>query len=267
MIKQQILINLIVNARDAIYEHKTNQDKKTITIETTITYLDDTFSADHLGTIKGKKILLSVSDTGIGMSRETLDKIFEPFFTTKGLGKGTGLGLATVYGIVKQNSANIYATSEPGKGTAFKIYWPQIESGNDFNQKNHEEKNIRTGQEKILFVEDDDSVREFGSSALKDLGYTVYPVDDAGKAVNYFNGKNSKVDLLITDLVMPGMSGRELANQIQKINSDLPVIYVSGYTDNDIVHEGELDEGIHFLQKPYSIKDLSIKIREVLDEV
>ncbi|MCK5455327.1 MAG: response regulator, partial [Calditrichia bacterium] len=262
---EQILINLIVNARDAIYDLTPAPNEKIISIETSLAYLDEKFATKHLGTITGKKILLGVSDNGIGMTEDTLSKIFEPFFTTKGSGKGTGLGLSTVYGIVKQNNANIYTDSDPNKGTTFKIYWPLAETDVALNNGGTEDKKIKAGPEKILFVEDDEGVREFGANALMDVGYTVYSVGTAEKALELLKKDGISIDLLITDLVMPGMNGRDLAVRIQKKDSDIPVIFVSGYTDNHIVHHGVLDSDVHFIQKPYSIASLSHKIRELLD--
>ena len=262
---EQILINLIVNARDAIYDLTPAPNEKIISIETSLAYLDEKFATKHLGTITGKKILLGVSDNGIGMTEDTLSKIFEPFFTTKGSGKGTGLGLSTVYGIVKQNNANIYTDSDPNKGTTFKIYWPLAETDAALNNGGSEDKKIKAGPEKILFVEDDEGVREFGANALMDVGYTVYSVGTAEKALELLKKDGINIDLLITDLVMPGMNGRDLAVRIQKKDSDIPVIFVSGYTDNHIVHHGVLDSDVHFIQKPYSIASLSHKIRELLD--
>jgi CheY-like chemotaxis protein len=199
------------------------------------------------------------------MTENTLSKIFDPFFTTKGSGKGTGLGLSTVYGIVKQNNANIYADSGLKKGTTFKIYWPLAEADAEPGNGLTEDKRIKTGLEKILFVEDDEGVREFGANALMDIGYTIYSVSTAENALELLKKDSISIDLLITDLVMPGMNGRDLAVQIQEKYEDLPVIFVSGYTDNHIVHQGALDSDVHFIQKPYSIAVLSHKIRELLD--
>jgi PAS domain S-box-containing protein len=263
---EQILINLIVNARDAIYDMSSEPDEKIISIKTSSAFLDEKFAGKHLGTITGKKILLSVSDNGVGMNEDTLSKIFEPFFTTKSSGKGTGLGLSTVYGIVKQNNANIYAYSHPNKGTTVKMYWPLAETDTELGNDVEEDKNIKTGLEKILFVEDDEGVREFGAKALMDIGYTVYSVSTAEKALKLLKKDEINIDLLITDLIMPGINGRDLAVRIQKKYSGLPVIFVSGYTDNHIVHHGVLDSDVHFIQKPYSISSLSHKIREVLDK-
>ena len=263
---EQILMNLLVNARDAIHAKYQENFEKIITIETSLRYLDEEYAAVHLGCKAGRKIMICISDTGAGMSKETIERVFEPFYTTKSQGKGTGLGMSTVYGIVKQNEANIYVYSEPGQGSTFKIFWPLNEAETEENDLEPREMKIIGGSEKILFVEDDDGVREFGLNALLNLGYDVQPAASAEAAMELIQTNKIDFDILITDLVMPGMSGRQLADKIQQLYKDLPVIFVSGYTDEHIVHHGVLDKDINFIQKPYSIAALAAKIRELLDD-
>jgi nitrogen-specific signal transduction histidine kinase/CheY-like chemotaxis protein len=262
---EQILMNLVVNARDAINEKGTVSENKKIIIETGQTVIDEAFVAKHTGSRTGLHVILTVSDTGIGMEEEIRDKIFEPFFTTKDKGLGTGLGMSTVYGIVKQNSGSIYAFSEAGLGTRIKIYWPATEE-----KKLPDETQVLTraallGQESILVVEDDEGVRNFVGTALKDLGYTVHEAINGRKALEVLNQNGNKIDLIITDLIMPVMNGKELAREVGKILPGIRVLFTSGYTEDSIVSSGSLDRGIDFLQKPYSIQTLAKKVREVLD--
>lgn len=261
---EQIMINLIVNARDAIQDNASEEAPKIISVETKNAGFDSEYAKNHPDCSEGPRVLLSVSDTGMGMEQEVLEKIFEPFFTTKEVGKGTGLGLSTVYGIVKQNKANIHVYSEPGQGTTFKIYWPLAE-------KQMEELNtglsshLYHGEETILLVEDDESVRKFACDSLQSMGYTVFNAKDAEQALTLLKADNFKPVLIITDLIMPGMDGQELSRRVKKSHPDLKVIFSSGYTDNHIMKSGFIEEGVHFIQKPYSISTLSAKVREVLD--
>jgi len=261
---EQILINLVVNARDAIQLHTRSTSKKLITIETKYKYLDKQYVHTHTGSNKGPHIEFSVSDSGTGMDKETSKKIFEPFFTTKEQGKGTGLGLSTVYGIVKQNQASINVYSEPGNGTTLRICWPVSESNTEISATKTKP-NLQKGNESILFVEDDDDVRTFGEEALKSLGYTIYLANNAEQALNLLKKEKIKPHLLFTDIIMPGMDGKELSRKIKKFLPEISVIYSSGYTDDHIVNKGFLEKGVHFLEKPYSISSLSSKIREVLE--
>ncbi len=262
---EQILINLLVNARDAVNQKSEKAEEKKITIETNLKTIDVGFIKDHIGSREGTFICLSVSDSGIGMSKEIQNSIFEPFFTTKARDKGTGLGLATVYGIVKQNSGSIYVYSELGVGTTFKIYWPAttekliIKDSSVFNKK------ALSGSETILVVEDDKQVLNFASSTLKNFGYNVFIASNGKKAVKLFKSKKSKFDLLITDLVMPDMNGKELSEEIKIISPHTKILFASGYTDNHLVHKGQLQEDINFLAKPYSTKNLLKAIRDTLD--
>lgn len=263
---EQILINLIVNARDAIQELNSADTTKLITVETSPEHFDKKFASQHLDSTEGPRVLLSLSDTGIGIDQTVLDKIFDPFFTTKILGKGTGLGLSTVYGIVKQNQADIFVDSLPGQGTTFRIYWPLAHIDvEDLDNDNIPNKWLK-GSETILLVEDDEPVRKFTSESLKKIGYKVLTANDGESALEQLKKKKKLPDLIITDLVMPGINGQELAEKLNRRYPDLPVILTSGYTDNHLLHNGFLKEGVHFLQKPFSIADLSEHIRDVLDK-
>ncbi len=261
---EQILINLVVNARDAINELGDKAKERKIIIETDYVFLDEDYVAKHVGTQVGPYVLISVSDTGIGMDEETKDKIFDPFFTTKGMGRGTGLGLATVYGIVKQNKASIHVYSEPGQGTTFKIYWPAVgEKEAIKGEKSATE--VPKGREKVLLVEDDSLVRDFISNALTSLGYQVFEASNGKEALRLIKGEQLSPDLLITDLVMPGMNGKELAEKIREILPHISVLYISGYTDDYLFLSDILGKNVNFLQKPFTIKKLAQKIRQILD--
>jgi CheY-like chemotaxis protein len=210
-------------------------------------------------------VLISVSDTGIGMNEEAIEKIFEPFFTTKARGKGTGLGLSTVYGIVKQNSGNIYVYSEPDKGTTFKIYWPSTEESETVEFADELDEELFNGNETILFVEDDKDIRNFVCNALKSLNYQIYKASNGVQALKLLEKNNIGIDLLVTDVIMPEMGGKELAEEILKIVPGIKILFTSGYTDNHIVRSGRLNQGINFIQKPFSIKDIAKKIRYVIE--
>lgn len=264
---EQILINLMVNARDAIMERdESSEYEKRITIETGSVALESAFVVDHPGSSPGLHTLLAVSDSGVGMGTETRNKIFEPFFTTKEKGKGTGLGMSTVYGIVKQNNGSIYVYSEPGQGTTFRIYWPS--SGEPKTPEEDEPigNDVKTGTETILLVEDDEDVRGFALDTLEDLGYRVYEAANGKKAMDMMKGGKLKVDLLLTDLIMPEMNGKDLAEKLQKRIPGLSVLYASGYTDEHIFHRYQLAQDVHYLQKPYSVQALAQKVRDALDE-
>jgi two-component system cell cycle sensor histidine kinase/response regulator CckA len=255
----QILANLCVNARDAI----TGVGK--VTIETGNITLDEAYCADHAGFVPGDYVLLAVSDDGCGMDEETQAHLFEPFFTTKGMGKGTGLGLATVYGIVKQNNGFIYVYSEPGQGTTFKIYFPhhKVEPA-----ETSVESALETplgGTEIVLMVEDEKAILDLGKSILRELGYTVLIAKTPGEAIRLVDEHTGDIHLLLTDVVMPEMNGRVLAERLASIRPGLKCLYMSGYTANAIAYRGVLEEGVHFIQKPFSMKDLAVRVREVLD--
>ena len=262
---EQIMINLIVNARDAINQKTEKAGEKKITIETGQAYLDEEYQKSHLGSKIGEHVHFTVSDNGTGMTEDVRKKIFEPFFTTKDTGKGTGLGLATVYGIVKQNNGSIYVYSEPGEGTSIRINWPATEESETQGVTEIFEELDFGGNEPILFVEDDDSIRDFAKNSLKSLGYDVTDSCNGAEALKVIKKNSKNFKLLVTDLIMPIMNGNELAEEVQKLYPEIEILFVSGYTDNHIVHSGALKTGLHFIQKPYTIKDLSAKIRNLLD--
>jgi two-component system cell cycle sensor histidine kinase/response regulator CckA len=256
----QILANLMVNARDAI------GGMGKITVETDNVRLDENYSAHHAGFVPGDFVMLAVSDDGCGMDKETLNNVFEPFFTTKGVNEGTGLGLATVYGIVKQNDGFINVYSEPEKGTTVRIYVPRHE-GESRQFAAHDVTKISTARgETVLIVEDEVHILELVKTILERLGYTVLEAATPGRAVALAEDHKGEIHLLMTDVVMPEMNGRDLADQLHGLYPDLKVLFMSGYTANAIAHCGVLDEGMNFIPKPFSVKDLSIKVREVLDE-
>jgi two-component system cell cycle sensor histidine kinase/response regulator CckA len=257
----QILTNLCVNARDAI------KGVGKIAIETRNAAFDTEYCADHAGFIPGKYVLLAISDDGCGMDKKTLDRIFEPFFTTKELGRGTGLGLATVYGIVKQNKGFIYVYSEPGNGTTIKIYLPR-QVGPPAGAHTEVPSEIQRGRgETILVVEDEPSILDLTKTILDELGYTVLVASTPTEALRLSGEHRQSIDLLITDVVMPGMSGRDLAEQMHRLCPNLRYLFMSGYTADAITDRGVLDEGVHFIQKPFSIRDLAAKVRMVLNHI
>ncbi len=254
---EQVIVNLALNARDAMPQGGC------LTIEITNAELDDEYARGHVSVVPGAYVMLAVSDTGPGMDEETKAKVFEPFFTTKE--KGTGLGLATVYGIVKQSGGNIWCYSEPGKGTTFKIYLPQVEEEvAESSVEPGELAVLEGGAETLLVTEDDDAVREIAVSILRSAGYKVLEAANGDEALEVYKRYGGPVDLLITDVVMPGMSGRKLAERLGAMCPGIKVLYMSGYTDNIIAHHGVLDEGMKFIQKPFSRSDLLKRVRRVL---
>jgi PAS domain S-box-containing protein len=257
----QILANLAVNARDAV------SGVGAVTIKAENVVIDDSNSIETPEFIPGEYVLLSMSDTGTGMSEEVREKIFEPFFTTKELGKGTGLGLSTVYGIVKQNDGFIYVESEPGKGTTFKIYLQRFEPEAAQVPSEHAAVKRLTGTETILLVEDDEAVLDLSKMMLEKLGYTVLAAHTHVHAMHLVKEHPRDIHLLITDVVMPEMNGRELAEQLRVIRPNLKCLYMSGYTADAIAHHGILDEGLDFIQKPFGNDDLAAKVRHVLDHL
>ncbi len=256
----QVLMNLVVNARDAMPEGGT------LTIETANAQISEEQARGHADIDPGRYVTLSVSDTGVGMDAETRERVFEPFFTTKGAEQGTGLGLATVYGIVNQSGGHIHVYSEPERGTVFRVYLPRAESGDaaDLTDAGSGETDLRGG-ETVLVVEDDEIVRKLVSSVLTRHGHTVLLAESAEEALRLAAGHEGKIDIMVADVIMPGMNGPELAEEIAAQRPDMPVLFVSGYAESAIMHEGVLDEGIHFMQKPFGPEKLLRRIRSVLD--
>jgi PAS domain S-box-containing protein len=257
---EQIMMNLVVNARDAMPRGGK------LTIETKNVYIDRAYAQNHLSARPGPYVMLAVSDTGEGMDTVTREQIFEPFFTTKEKGKGTGLGLSMVYGIVKQSGGNIWVYSEPGRGTTFKIYLPQVDEGAAVEPGMTEAERIARGTETVLMVDDDDGLRELIEETLELEGYTVLAARNGQEALELCARRERPVDLLITDVVMPELSGRELAERLTAKCDELKVLYMSGYTDDAVVRHGVLEEGTFFLQKPFTLDALARKVRAVLDE-
>jgi len=257
---EQVIFNLAVNARDAM------PSGGKLTVETANVELDEVYAHAHVGVIPGRYVSLSVSDTGVGMSQEVKEKVFEPFFTTKAKGKGTGLGLSMVYGIVKQSNGNIWIYSEPGRGTTFKINLPRIEEALDTLRGRDETDFFPGGNETVLLVEDDELVRDLAYRLLKQQGYRVLVAVNGEEALGVVREHDGEtIHLLLADIVMPLMGGKELADKLKIFRPDVKVLYTSGYADDAIVHHGVLDPGTYFLQKPFSLKTLSNKVREVLD--
>jgi len=254
-----VIANLVVNARDAMPEGGR------LTIETANAELDKDYAEQHFPAQPGSYVLLAVSDTGTGMDGETKSRIFEPFFTTKEKGKGTGLGLATVYGVVKQSGGYIWVYSEPGQGTAFKIYLPRVSEAPEPTRPSPAPAAPPRGSETLLLVEDDEMVRHLTSRMLRNRGYTVLAASDGTDALRQLESNPRRIDLLITDVVMPRMSGREVAQRVVALQPHVKVLYLSGYTDDAIVRHGMLEPGIAFLQKPFSADVLARKVREVLE--
>jgi len=255
---EQIIVNLAVNARDAMPEGGR------LTIETQNVRLDETYVDSHNGVEAGDYVLLAVSDSGTGMSEEARAHLFEPFFTTKGPGKGTGLGLAMVYGAVQQNGGRIEVYSEPEHGTTFKIYLPRVLPA-EREARAAERQSPRKGGESILLVEDDERVRAFATTVLSRFGYQVHAYPAPAPALAALPELRPEPRLLVTDVVMPGMNGRALSERVAQLVPSMRVLFVSGYTENVIVHHGVLKEDIEFLAKPYSVDQLAQRVREVLD--
>ena len=256
---QQILMNLAVNARDAM------PGGGKIVIETANVDLDAGYCASHPYVTPGRYVMLSVSDTGKGMSEEVKAHIFEPFFTTKAKGSGTGLGLATTYGAVKQAGGSIEVYSEVGIGTTIKIYLPRVEEQAVKPVIDDRPTDLPGGTETVLLVEDEDIVRNLCVQILERLGYRVLQARNGTEAIAEVRGYGDRIDLLLTDVVMPGMNGNELATQLVRHHPEMKVLFTSGYTDDAIVHHGVLDEGVMFIGKPYTPLALAGKVREVLD--
>ena len=258
---EQVIMNLVVNARDAMPEGGR------LTVETDNVELDSAYARDHATVRPGRYVMLAVSDTGVGMSADTIAHIFEPFYTTKESGRGTGLGLSTVYGIVKQSGGYIWVYSEPGHGTTFKVYLPRVEEAMESlpAEKTSGAERNRAGTETILLVEDEPELRELTRSVLAGCGYSVVEAKNSEEAEQLAEKYGPKIHLLLTDVIMPGISGRELAKKLSARQSALRVLYMSGYTYNVIAQGGTLERGVAFLQKPFTPRVLVEKVREVLD--
>lgn len=256
---EQALVNLVVNAADAM------PHGGQLTIESALVNLDAGYAATHPGVAPGPHVMLGVSDTGVGMSREILERAFEPFFTTKPQGQGTGLGLSTVYGIVSQGGGHLFAYSEPGQGSTFKLYFPFVDAEATRLPERGAPLEEPGGAETILVVEDEDLVRHLVVRILERLGYRVLTAAAGDEALAIMATMTEPVHLLLTDVVMPRMTGHELARRLLADRPELKVLYVSGYTENTIVHHGVLDPGVHFLEKPFTHEALARKVREVLD--
>ncbi|MBM3778837.1 MAG: response regulator, partial [Acidimicrobiia bacterium] len=254
---EQVTVNLAVNARDAM------PTGGTLTIETRDVMLDESHAAEHPSVQPGPHVMLAVSDTGIGMDEATRRQIFEPFFSTKGPGKGTGLGLSTVYGIVAQSGGTVDVYSKVGRGSTFRIYLPRAEG----TVETHPHVRMPAapgGGEVVLLVEDEEGVRLLATRILESAGYTVLAAAGGEEALRLIEHLDQPVHLILTDVVMPGLSGRDLVRRLSPRYPGVKVLFTSGYTDNAIVHHGVLDEGVNFLSKPYSAPVLTRKVREVL---
>jgi CheY-like chemotaxis protein len=255
---EQAIFNLATNARDAMPEGGR------ITVETLNVTLDENYARSHVGVVPGDYVMIAVSDTGEGMDQETKRRIFEPFFTTKEKGKGTGLGLAMVYGIIKQAGGDIWVYSEIGKGTTFKLYFPRVQGRPTEAQPAGGMIAAHEGDETILVVEDETGVRELTAKMLQRMGYTVLTASSGSEAMEISERHPGEIALLLTDVVMPGMSGAQLASELVRKRPGLKVIYVSGYTENTVTHHGVLDAGVDFLAKPFTREDLARKVRATL---
>jgi len=259
---EQVIMNLVANARDSM------PIGGKLTIETANTDLDDNYFSEH-GIVEerpGSYVMLAVSDTGSGMDKEVQEHIFDPFYTTKEKGKGTGLGLSTIYGIVKQNNGFIWVYSEPGQGSTFKIYLPKVKGDVKEEEKEQPPVENLSGSETVLIVEDDDSLRKLTRTVLKQRGYKILEAENGEDALRISKEHEGTIDLMITDVVMPKMGGKETAERLKTLHPQMKVIYMSGYTDNAIVHHGVLAAGLNFLEKPFSLEGLARKAREVLDK-
>ena len=257
---QQVLMNLAVNARDALPQGGR------LTVETGNVTLDEAYARTHPYVRPGAYSMLAVSDTGTGMDEATKARVFEPFFTTKGPGKGTGLGLATVYGIVKQSGGSVEVYSEPGRGATFKMYFPQVRERVSSGKSSHGLRTMPRGSETVLLVEDEGAVRALARHVLQSCGYTVLEASNGKEAVQLAGSYQGPIDLLVSDVVMPYLGGRQLAERLAALRPGLQALFLSGYTDDAVVRHGVLEESFAFLQKPFTTTGLALKVREVLDE-
>ncbi|MDQ6770640.1 MAG: PAS domain S-box protein [Gemmatimonadota bacterium] len=260
---EQVLVNLVVNARDAMPQGGR------INIETRNVELDDNYTSEHAPVVSGRYVMLAVGDTGVGMNRDTREHAFDPFFTTKEAGKGTGLGLATVYGIVKQSGGYVWIYSEPGHGTTLKLYFPEVSAAAAFGgagEPSIAAKTPNRGSETILLVEDEEAVRGLASRILERQGYRVIPAQHGREAMEIASREMGQIDLVLTDIVMPGMNGRGLVERLSGIRPTIKSLYMSGYTDDDIIRRGFIEPSKSFLQKPFTSEALLQTVRKVLDE-
>lgn len=253
-------MNLAINSRDAMPRGGK------LTIEAANVFIDEEYCRVNPELSPGQFVTICVSDTGTGMSKDVLDRAFEPFFTTKDMGQGTGLGLSQVYGFVKQSGGHIKLYSEPGQGTTVKMYFPRLVGrGDEEDDELSEPVEVGEQGETILVVEDDDDVREYLLDALRDLKYHVISASNADGALNILKRAAVRVDLLLTDVIMPGANGRELGRRAQQLRPSLKILYMTGYSRNAVVHQGRLDDGVEFIQKPMTQADLSARVRQILD--
>lgn len=253
----QVIMNLVVNARDAM------PDGGKLQIETLNIELDADHAALHANSVPGRYVLMTVTDTGHGMGEEVRQQIFEPFFTTKDVGKGTGLGLATVYGIIRQNAGWIDVRSEVGAGTRFDVYFPRIDSL-PLPAQHECSDSLDRGNETILVIEDQDDVRSFTKVALEEHGYHILEAADGEAALALANDSKEQIHLLVTDVVLPGMNGKEVSEKLMALRPSLKVLFISGYTAEVIAQRGVLERGVSFLHKPFGQIELRAKVREVL---
>ncbi|HEV7501239.1 MAG TPA: ATP-binding protein, partial [Vicinamibacteria bacterium] len=256
---EQVLVNLVVNARDAM------PDGGSLVLETSNVDLDESYVRSHPAAKAGRHVRLAVSDTGHGMDAATVSHIFEPFFTTKPRGKGTGLGLATVHGIVQQSDGHLDVYSEVGHGTTFKIYLPRIEAQQDAAAVTDAPTEVRGGTETIVLVEDEDGLRSLIREVLEDAGYRVIDAADPEHGLAAVRGEKGGIHILMTDVILPQMRGTELAERVRQISPDVRVLFMSGYTDQAIGQHAALSPGAHFLQKPFSLSALLEKVRVVME--
>jgi len=255
---EQVVMNLSVNARDAM------PAGGTLTIETANVELDEHYAKTHVSVTPGRYVVLTVTDTGTGMTPQVRARLFEPFFTTKEVGQGTGLGLATVHGIVTQSGGSVSVYSEVGRGTSFKVYFPRADPADVVSEGSALVPPLRNAAQTVLVVEDEEGLREVATQLLQAQGHTVLVAANAEEAIRQFE-ENASIGVLLTDVVMPGASGPELTRRLVEQRPGLKVIYMSGYTEDAIVHHEVLNPGIAFLHKPFTSESLGRKIREVLD--
>ena len=259
---EQIVLNLVLNARDAMPQGGR------VTIETSTAQLGPgagAWRSEEERALSGRFTMLSVADTGHGMDAATLQRIWEPFFTTKPRGKGTGLGLASVYGSAKQSGGFVWADSAPGRGTTVQVYWPEMADAADPVAEPEGLPPLAGGNETVLIVEDEELVRALTVRVLRGFGYTCHQARDAAEALRMLEEPGARVDLVITDVVMPGMSGRDLGDRLAHLRPGIPVVYTSGFSDEDVIRRGMLEEGRPFLQKPFTPNDLARAVRQALD--